>query len=322
MENDIEKISATAWQKTEQLTAAIAKTSPEDPLREAAKKLNITGIRFVPLFCSAGLAKTGSGFEVVLNLDGVRGTSEASSNFEPGSEKWFTLTNRMRFSVAHELAHLIFLEAADGDWREGVFDTNLKSIEGGCSSLARILLLPKQMLLKAVDEQLFDVNLLNEICSRFRVSPEVFIRRLHLSDMTGAFAGLDCVVALVQDNEGILIIKTCHIMGGDSKGRFDTPYEKVRVKKPKDHSSLSKHFRQLAWAIEGLPVAKLGIDDELESKLRRDEKGKWEREVPFGKDTAITCEIRFLRRRSSPLSVLLSILVTRHTHARTHQKLV
>ena len=124
-----------------------------------AKALGVERIRFEPLISDAGLAKTAEGFEIVINTEAPGATEPPGSIFLADDGRWNELRSPLRFSVAHELAHVPFLISAGRKRFADVLTRNQPDVERGSSVLARTFLLPRKLLIRELGNGLFDVSL-------------------------------------------------------------------------------------------------------------------------------------------------------------------
>jgi hypothetical protein len=310
---EITRVSQEAWRTVQKLTESIANSPPPVSLDEFAKGLGIRCIRFKPLLSDAGLSKSGENWEIVINTEhrGITVALRTRQSLDVGN--WSELTRSLRFTTAHELAHLAFLKAANQDSQSELFRRNEKAIENGCNILARIFLLPRQMLIREIANRLFDVDHVCEILSSFQVSPEVFIRRLHLSDVDLRQSKGDGFLAFAHEEEGTIRVKACHILGTYGKQRF---HQALQLDKNDGeisyrHRSLSADYKQAKWALEGstLDDVKLDKNKKIESALRNADRGQLELLVGLGEGNIIPCEFVFRRLDQKHRSLLIRLQV-------------
>ena len=176
------------------------------------------------------------------------------------------------------------------------------------------MLLPRCMLYREVGEHLLDLKRMNALISAFRVSPEVFLRRLHLSDWNQEQGKLDGFIAFVQEKEGRIYFKTVHVFGRYAIDRFHRALERVNPsasRRKYDYPGLSRVYRQVKWALEGFAVndAKLDRKRDIESILRGEEENQLDIEVGWGEGEVIPCNLTFRRIHQKPLVVLLIVKV-------------
>lgn len=328
---EIARVSEVAWQTAQKMTAALSQLSPPVPLGKLAEQVEIRCVRFAPLIGDAGLARNGSDFEIVVNADAFVGAPSAGTILEVGDRKWAEFPSALRRTIAHEIAHLLFLNAAGKKQDSDLFRKNEEAVENGCNILARVFLLPRNMLPHELGERLLEVDYVNSLLTTFRVSPEVFVRRLHLSDMR-----LDCKLdgffAYVQEQEGILRIIACHVVGANSLDRFNSALSKG--KSPQEYLSLSDNYKQVRWVMERvidrkhMPLVDVGLGRnfnasmDIESKLRATERAELDLEVGWGGGDVKPCKLAFVRRHDAPLNLLMSVQVVGSTKKRGQERLL
>src|SRR5260370_745713 len=106
-------VKARAWLMVEkEMTLVAAKPVPVR-LDELAIAYGIQYARFEPLWSTVKLVKTEGGFYILVNTDGPEVVEPAGSILKHDDGKWQKFSRPLRFSIAHEIAHLIFLEVAD-----------------------------------------------------------------------------------------------------------------------------------------------------------------------------------------------------------------
>jgi len=308
----IARVSEEAWKNTEKLIASSADISPPAPLERYAKDLNISCIRYEALLSDAGLAKAGKDLEIILNTDAPGVACTTGTTLSLDDRKWGELKPPTRFSVAHEIAHAVFLKTADYDSHRDFFQKNERAIEKGCNILARILLLPRSILIHEIGSRLFDVDHLCKIILAFGVSPEVFLRRFHVSDMRGQFTNMDGLLAFAQDKGENIEFKACHICGDYAIGRFQHGLEGSRKKgRESEYRSLSPNYIETKWVLEGLNLNEIGLGNskDIAFRLKNERAGQMEMDVKWAGDEVIPCRLNFRLIREKPFGWLLSLQV-------------
>lgn len=138
------------------------------------------------------LAKKGIGelkikdFGFVLTINRVKNNKFQEGNKDPFANK------RERFTIAHEIAHTFFYDVSANPPRRSLSPQNDNSDEALCNRLAAAILLPKEKVVKIVENYLeflqcdFKINKFLELCMKmskiFNVSLNVVLRRL-IEDM-------------------------------------------------------------------------------------------------------------------------------------------
>lgn len=171
------------------------------PLHELAKARDITGIQFKPLISTAGLRKTTDGYVIVVNslADGV--THPAGTEL-PTSGAWAEFLPPVRFSIAHEIAHVLLYDCVNGQVDHCVFTEYWRDMEVTCNYIAGALLLPKARLLGELRRRPFGIEHVFALAKDFRVSTEVFLRRLKDDDVRKNLNGIDEFMAILRPGDG------------------------------------------------------------------------------------------------------------------------
>jgi Zn-dependent peptidase ImmA (M78 family) len=131
------------------LASRVSKKEFPIPLRPIAEGRKITSVDFCPLLVDAMLTTHSDGFRILLNSDGGR-SKELKEQYDNES-KVRMLNPRLRFSVAHELAHTFFYDISKKPpqltkaFTSGGRRTALDNLERNCNTLASHLLLPSSM---------------------------------------------------------------------------------------------------------------------------------------------------------------------------------
>lgn len=214
-----EPLRQDACQKVETWCDSIHARPLPVPLHELAKSRNITSIQFKPLISTAGLKKTSDGYVIVVNslADGV--TQPAGTELAP-SDAWAEFRPPLRFSIAHEVAHVLLYDCLDGQVDNGVFTRYWRDMEITCDYIAGALLLPKARLLQELKRRSFGIENVLTLLKDFRVSAEVFLRRLKDEDVRKHLNGFDEFLAIVRrvDGDSKVIAPFCR--GARATSRF------------------------------------------------------------------------------------------------------
>jgi hypothetical protein len=156
-------------------------------LRPLVENRRVTSIEFRPLLVDAMLTAHPKGFRIFLNSDG-QSPAELQERYRKESNNAM-MPPRLRFSVAHELAHTLFYDFSEAkpkiakQFTSGGGRTALENLERSCNRLASHLLLPTPILrdeflrLKAVNPRS-----ISELADRAGVSLEALLRRLNEND--------------------------------------------------------------------------------------------------------------------------------------------
>jgi hypothetical protein len=136
--------------EAESLASRVAKNEFPVLLRSIAERRRVTSVDFCPLLVDAMLTTHSEGFRILLNSDEGR-AKELIERYNNES-KTRILPVRLRFSIAHELAHTFFYDLTKTSpklsrkFSSGGGRTELENLERNCNTIASHLLLPTQML--------------------------------------------------------------------------------------------------------------------------------------------------------------------------------
>jgi len=164
------------------------------------------------------------------------------------------------------------------------------------------------MLVREIDSRLFDADHLSKLIHVFGVSPEVFLRRFHVSDMGGQFTAMDGLLAFLQDKGENIEFKVCHMWGDHAIARFQHALQESR-KKAFEYLSLSADYKQRRWALEGLKLNEIGLGNssDIASRLKIKQADHMEMDVEWARGEVIPCNLSFRQIRQRPLGWLLCL---------------
>src|ERR1035437_1299823 len=132
--------------EVESLASRAAKNEFPVLLRPIAERRRVTSVDFCPLLVDAMLTTHSEGFRILLNSDEGR-ARELIERYNNES-KARILPVRLRFSIAHELAHTFFYDLTKTSpklskkFSSGGGRTELENLERNCNTIASHLLLP------------------------------------------------------------------------------------------------------------------------------------------------------------------------------------
>ena len=273
------------------------------PLHELAIGKNIQRIRYEPLLSTSGLVKAKDGFDIFLNTEapGVIYNQKAGTVQEINSTAWSNFDPSLLFGIAHEIAHVIFLDVAGGIQKKELLRRHNIKLERACSNMARMLLIPKQRLIREIGGKLFDANHIKGLTELFNVSPEVFIWRLPLNDMKDVFKDTDgfLIYAHIENKERIRI-KACHIWGPLANSVFKIVDTNKQAVLPQ------------GYVLGELPIFKIDTEfDEVNAWLLKSENGKRPLQVTWKieENSFLPCELNFCRTQNRSDRLLIGIKV-------------
>jgi Zn-dependent peptidase ImmA (M78 family) len=176
-------------------------------LRPLAESRRVTSVEFRPLLVDAMLTTHPNGFRILFNSNG-ESPYELLERYENECRSK-VMSSRLRFSLAHELAHTLFYDLSETTpkvarlFRSGGGRTALENLERNCNKLASHLLLPTTML-RAEFLKIKTINpkSILEFADKAGVSLESLIRRLNENNslfIQRYFKG--CIVLVEQTRE-------------------------------------------------------------------------------------------------------------------------
>lgn len=311
--NKLAPISEDVWRGLVKFSESLPTQLPPVDLAGFAKDVGIQHVRFKPLISDAGLAKVGDSLEIVVNTEAPGVTLPAGTTASVDDGTWGKFQSSLRFTVAHEIVHAVFIRAAKQHSEEGLLEQHRPDVEEACKTLARLLLLPRRLLGQEIGERLLELDHVKGLMAAFRVSPEVFLRRFHLSDWNRKEGKLDGFIAFAQERESRLRIKAAHVFGRYATDRFHRALQRARhgAQQKFEYPGLSGTYRQAAWALDGMAINDVKLDGrkDIESILRNSEADQLELEVGWGDGEVIPCNLTFRRIHQKPLGFLLSVQV-------------
>jgi hypothetical protein len=260
--------------------------SLSDMRERAWAQLRIRRIELLPMLCTAGIGPVDDGYVIYINS-----TAKGTANFtkkclDLTDEDFRSLNVSLRFSVAHEMAHVFFFNALDGDCRNDLLQSHWRAVENSCSQMARVILLPKKATLREIGPTMFATGRLLQIIKRFHVSPAVFIYRLGDEDMFAAFQSQDAgLIACVHTGRGKRTVIATRALGSLGKSRWGRD----------------------RWCPEGWPLEKLNLCVDLDDLLQRREHLVFDAMVFWREeqDAPCTVEIQWYNTLTAVLSIRL-----------------
>lgn len=269
------------------------------PLHKLANEKRILRIRFEPLISTSGLVKTKDGFDIVVNTEAPGATQKAGTVQEINNADWSKFAPSLLFGIAHEIAHVIFFDVVGGITKKRFLRDHEDELETACSKMARMLLIPKQRLIREIEGRLFDVNHIKELIKLFKVSPKVFIWRLQLDDMKDVFKDADGLLVYAEVEQGHIVIKACQIWGPQAKSRFAIGSLNKQKNLPEERVLRELHL------VDDIN----NKFDEINARLLENENGQIKLQVPCASDTLLPCELNFCRIQGHSDRLLIGIKV-------------
>lgn len=301
-----DQLTEKAWRLVEKLSYSTLEKPFPVPLHKLAREISINYIQFEPLLSTAGLVKIKNGFAIIINTEAPGAIQNKSTILNANSADWEELKPPLRFTIAHEIAHVLYFNAAEGKWRNDIFDRHVRKLESECSKMARVILIPKQWLCKEIENRIFDVEHIRELLYKFLVSAEVFVRRLQLLDMESLYENTSGLLAFAQEQEGSIRFKACRLWGIRARSRFGTPPRSTKDSSPLLTEDSNSHDNDSKYP-EGYSLEEVISVPEIDGWLRQDSRIQKEIEVPCAHDKSMTCILNCYQINKSPRSFLLGI---------------
>jgi hypothetical protein len=289
-DSEFEKLKREVLSTAEDSALAASAGSPAVPLEKIAATVGISSIRVEPLLSLAGLEVLGQTFVIWLNADARQVNLPENAQLDLNDARWRTLSSSIRFHVAHEIAHALFIKRAG---RSTMLDKEIDELERACDEAAGIMLLPKQRLRDTVGEKILSVGHVWGVIQSAQVTPETFIHRLRIiKDEEICHEPRGGVLAVVREEAYGLDVAAYHSWGTFAKVRFGDS----RLPRASDANMLK------SWR----------IDDSVNSELwQRDEYSDDKMQIlsPDGANY-LPCELRIKRvHREKPRGFLLSLRI-------------
>src|SRR5713226_7006091 len=110
-------IRECAWEQAHQMSLSVADAAPPVALHKLAALLRIRRIELLPMLCTAGIGPVEDGYVIYINSTAKGTANFTKKRLDLTDEDFRSLNVSLRFSVAHEMAHVLFFNALDGDCR-------------------------------------------------------------------------------------------------------------------------------------------------------------------------------------------------------------
>src|SRR5262249_8994529 len=113
--SEFSKLRDAAWKAVVSWSHSVAGRSPPVPLHQLAAQRRIRRIQVLTLLSTAGLAPVENGYAIYLNEAAPGASTLAQAKLDVHEADFMRLTAPLRFNVAHEIAHVFFLDLVGGD---------------------------------------------------------------------------------------------------------------------------------------------------------------------------------------------------------------
>lgn len=274
-------------------------------LTELGRRRGLGAIRFRPILGSAGLLKTQQGFDVVVNTE-ARGAETRPKDILLPDSDWNILAPPVRFTIAHEIAHTVLIEIAEGDTRKEVFIKNEEAVDTLCNDLASKFLMPSTQIDRALGSKKFNAVHIAGLPNMFRVSVDALMYRLDSADLTKSFSQDDGLIALLREvhqpdaSGGTLQFIAGKLCGARALNQFGLG--------PKDPS----RGRETKFP-SGRSITEVDLGDISSDLLRQGQHDKHSISVQWRggqPDNLVDCEVEFQKIYDRPVSLILTVQVT------------
>jgi hypothetical protein len=202
-----------ALKQAERLSATLGTRLPVD-IGAIADACRIRRIEFRPLLVDGALGVVAGGFEIFVRCESFNADvwSERFASARDGTLLPMNAVNKVRFTIAHEIAHTFFYARISSPIPKMAFAVDhprtRQSLERACNRIAAVLLLPVHPMCGAVDSKGFhDPRVLGSIAKKALVSRQTLAVRIStLNDLIQPWAII--ATASVSPETGEPIVKS------------------------------------------------------------------------------------------------------------------
>jgi hypothetical protein len=287
-ESPFDRLRQRAWPVVNQWAQSVA----DDPLPVALQALavayKVRAVVFERLLSDTALEREGDGFLICVNTEARGANDKAGTELELARSDLSTLTPPLRFSIAHELAHLIILELSGGRSKSDLFRRHSEALERTCNEMAGAILLPKSRLKREIEGLLFNAPHLKNLCTKFGVSPDVFLLRLRLADMLEELKAFDGLLAVAREDTGAIEITSSMVLEPLARQRW----------------------RRVADTRDKLQLEALGLPSDVLRSVCDEEGGVAMKVLlEWRPGMVLPCELTTCRRYSQSLAIMIAIRI-------------
>ncbi len=176
-----QKLHRTATTRARRLVHALTLMDLPVRLRPIADAQH-AHVTFQPLLVEAGISTVNGGFEIYANCR-AGAVRNLMARFDDPEDGGRSFPHRLRFTLAHELAHTFFFDWRGNDHRpqphvSGTHYAELDSLERECNTAAGLLLVPERLLSSMIDINnidTFDPTAIRSVAERFAVSADCLL---------------------------------------------------------------------------------------------------------------------------------------------------
>lgn len=276
-------------------------------LEYLAKSYSVVRLMKAPLFSSAGLRQPNrrkSEFVIVINSDKFNDGNDKEMEMPLTDGTLRDLEPTIRFSIAHEIAHLVYLKASGKSARDAFFksERTLDSLEVECNRMARALLIPKASLIDQLGDRLFDAPHVRSLIERFRVWPGIFIWRLQMHDLGNSFKNHDGLIAYAEESRKGIILRGARVWGIKASARY--------TQRSEDGHDKSGDDRSPVLGPQGLYLKDIAINADIHEVLKQGHEVEIETSIPWHVNQKVPCVLSMATIQQEPLKLLFAIRLT------------
>jgi uncharacterized protein DUF955 len=200
-----------ALKRAERLSATFGTRLPVD-IGALADACCIQRIEFRPLLVDGALGVVTGGFEIFVRCESSDADvlSERFASARDGALLPANTVNKIRFTIAHEIAHTFFYRPISSRIPKMAFAVDhpktRQSLERACNRIAAVLLLPVEQICRQFDCKRFhDPRVLSAIARKALVARQALIARIHtLSDLIQPWAIIATAAVSPETGEPII----------------------------------------------------------------------------------------------------------------------
>lgn len=305
--SNLEELKERARKEVASLVKRIERDDLPVDLKSLAAAEGVRAVRFRPILGTAGLAKISDGYHIVINTEAPGATNAAEHTCDMESSEWTEFRAPIRFSIAHELAHLVLVRLKGGDPNKDIFSRSEEALDHLSNELASSILMPAGRLVTEIGEKLLSPNHLVSLTGTFRVSPEALARRIASPEVRRRFGNVDGLVAYAREeiSDGNASTAVFRFVAGYMWGVPARHLFGIGEKRTGDLFDTSRFP-------SGHTLAEMRLDPDPTHALRTEKSGIrslnaiWRKGPPR---KILRCELQFCRTSEKPLGLLLAIRV-------------
>ncbi|MFO0968499.1 MAG: ImmA/IrrE family metallo-endopeptidase [Gemmataceae bacterium] len=296
-----------AWAEVEDWNKQLYARELPVSLEHLAKSYSVVRLMRAPLFSSAGLRQPNrrkSEFVIVINSDKFKDGNEEETEIPLTDGELRDLEPTIRFSIAHEIAHVVFLKASGKSARDAFFksERTLDSLESECNRMARALLIPKATVIERLGDRVFDAPHVRSLIERFRVWPGMFVWRLQMHDLDTSFKNHEGLIAYAEEDREGIFIRGARVWGMKASARY--------AQRPRGSHDKPGDDMSPIVGPQGLHLKDIAINADIHEVLRQGQEVEVETSIPWHVNEKVPCVLSMAAIQQKPLKLLLAIKLT------------